>query len=94
MLFVKKTIAKNDTFSNTCPTTDGVAIGIDFGTTFCRAATLNNGIQLLQNDEYEKRTAVYLTFNDNGTAKFGNFVKRYFEQSVRQTPFWHQTPSA
>ncbi len=70
------------------PAENDTAIGIDFGTTFCRAATLDKGIQLLQNDEYERRTAVYLTFNDkDGTAKFGNFVERYFEESVNQTLF-------
>ncbi len=75
----------NCTMSHTME--NGVAIGIDFGTTFCRAAILDKGIQLLQNDEQERGTPVYLTFNEDGSAKLGDFVKKYFEQSVSQTLF-------
>ncbi len=64
------------------------AVGIDFGTSFCRVASLEKGaLRIHPNEDGNRSTPVYLTTNESGAAMLGEIVKRYYEQSINPTVF-------
>ncbi len=67
---------------------NGATIGIDFGTSFCRVASLEKGaLRIHPNEDGNRSTPVHLTYNDDGAVMLGEIVKRYYEQSINPTVF-------
>ncbi len=65
---------------------NGAAIGIDFGTSFCRVASLERGaLRVHPNVEGNRSTPVYLAFKEDGAAMLGDSVEKNSDELTNPT---------